>query len=258
MSDNGEGKIFWVDLTTPDPQRAKTFYGELFSWEYAEEDRGAGGFYRMVSVGGRPFGGMLSMAEIGMPEDDVPAHWMPYFYTERVDEITANATAAGATVYAPPRDIPGISRLAVIGDPQGGTFSPMQPLMEGDDPSADLPVGAPIWYELQSPDQSASAEFYANLFGLTADHQDMGTGTYVVLKKNGLDVGGVDQAPPGVPLAGWCPYMRITDIEATRNKIEELGGKILSPVIDVPDTGQITVAMDPIGAVFGLLVPSWL
>ena len=59
-------KIFWFDLTTPDPERAKAFYADLFGWTYTEQDRGPSGFYRMVAVGGRDIGGLVSMAEASL------------------------------------------------------------------------------------------------------------------------------------------------------------------------------------------------
>ena len=61
-----------------------------------------------------------------------------------------------------------------------------------------------------------------------------------------------------MPVAGWCPYFRIDDIEAARLRITEHGGQNLTDVMTVPDTGDISVAIDPVGAVFGMLVPSWL
>ena len=256
--DSAEGRIIWVDLTTPDPQRAKAFYGAVFGWEYAEQDRGADGFYRVVSVGGQGFGGMLSMAEIGNPDDDVPAHWMPYFYTEQVQQVTDRAAELGATVYMPMREISGVCRFSVIGGPQMDTFAPMQPLMEGDPPPDIPPVGGPIWYELVAPDQKAGAKFYTDLFGLTTASAPMPDGEYLLLKQSGRDIAGVLQAPPDMPVAGWCPYFRIDDIEAARLRITEHGGQNLTDVMTVPDTGDISVAIDPVGAVFGMLVPSWV
>lgn len=252
----GEGTFIWFDLTTPDPPKAMAFYRDLFGWSYAEDDRGADGFYRMVSVGDRGIGGLISMVELGMPDDDVPAHFMPYPYTADVDGTTERAVRLGAEVFAPPRTIPGVSRLSVLGDPQGGTLAPMQPLMEGDGPSGDPPVGAVTWYELQSPDPKASGAFYTELFGLTLEVQDMPGGEYTLLKSGNADIAGIAQADANMPLAGWCPYFRFDDIESAQARVAELGGQALTDVLQIPGTGEIVVAMDPVGAVFGLHKPS--
>jgi len=253
---NGEGTFIWFDLTTPDPRRAMAFYRDLLGWSYTEAYRGADGFYRMVSVGERGIGGLISMAELGMPEDDVPAHFMPYPYTADVDATTEKAVSLGAQVYAPPRTIPGTSRLSVLGDPRGGTLAPMQPLMEGDMPSGDVPGGAVTWYELQSPDPDASGAFYAGLFGFTVETVAMPGGDYRLLKSGDADIAGIAQADANMPVAGWCPYFRYDDIESAQARVAELGGQSLTGVLDVPGTGEIVVAMDPIGAVFGLHKPT--
>lgn len=253
---NGEGTFIWFDLTTPDPQRAMAFYRDLLGWSYTEADRGADGFYRMVSVGERGIGGLISMAELGMPEDDVPAHFMPYPYTGDVDATTEKAVGLGGQVYAPPRTVPGTTRFSVLGDPQGGVIAPMQPLMEGDMPSGDVPGGAVTWYELQSPDPVASGAFYAGLFGFTVETVAMPGGDYRLLKSGDADIAGIAQADANMPVAGWCPYFRYDDIESAQARVAELGGQSLTGVLDVPGTGEIVVAMDPIGAIFGLHKPT--
>jgi uncharacterized protein len=48
---------------------------------------------------------------------------MTYFAVGDVDATCAQATELGATVHVPPRDIEGVGRFAVIGDPHGAVFS---------------------------------------------------------------------------------------------------------------------------------------
>lgn len=47
---------------------------------------------------------------------------MPYFHVDSVDEIQAAAERAGGSVMAPAFDMVA-GRMAVLADPQGGTFS---------------------------------------------------------------------------------------------------------------------------------------
>lgn len=52
----------------------------------------------------------------------VPPHWLPYFHVDDVDSIQAAAVRAGGNVMAPAFDM-AAGRMAVLSDPQGGTFS---------------------------------------------------------------------------------------------------------------------------------------
>jgi predicted enzyme related to lactoylglutathione lyase len=42
---------------------------------------------------------------------------------DSVEDTIAKATKLGAKVCMPPMDVPGVGRMAVLGDPQGATFS---------------------------------------------------------------------------------------------------------------------------------------
>ena len=74
------------------------------------------------------------MAEMGAPDrfedvvasvrpvTDVPAHWGVTFGTDDADAIAARAAELGGKVVVAPFDAPW-SRLTIISDPQGATFT---------------------------------------------------------------------------------------------------------------------------------------
>jgi len=259
MTDQAPGGMFiWFDLTTSDSQRAKDFYAGLFGWTYTEADRGEHGFYRMVSAGDRGIGGLVTMAELGMPDDDVPPHFMPYMFTNRVDGVTARAVELGATVYAPPRDIPDTVRFSVVGDPTEAPFAPMQPLMGDGPPSGDPPLGSVLWYEHTSSKPNDIASFYAELFGYSVSTMEMEFGAYRMLNVGETPVAGISPEDPGIPFAGWTIYVRVANIDESLSLATSLGGEPLTPAIDVPETGRTALVKDPTGAVVGLIEPSWL
>ena len=45
-----QGTPSYVELTSPDQQAAKGFYGPLFGWEFEDIDMGPAGLYVAVSV----------------------------------------------------------------------------------------------------------------------------------------------------------------------------------------------------------------
>ena len=45
-----QGTPSWVDLQTPDPDAAKTFYSALFGWTYDDQPIPEGGVYSMAKA----------------------------------------------------------------------------------------------------------------------------------------------------------------------------------------------------------------
>ena len=53
----------------------------------------------------------------------VPDHWLKYVAVEDTDAAWNKAGQLGATQLAPPMDVPGMGRFAVLADPSGATFA---------------------------------------------------------------------------------------------------------------------------------------
>src|SRR5262245_5151895 len=114
-------------------------------------------------------------------------------------------------------------------------------------------TGRFMWHELMTTDPAAAAKFYGELLGWTVQEVPMGpAGTYRLFSHGGKQVSGCIEARPGVP-SNWLVYVAADDPDATMNQIAELGGKILVPPTTVPDMVRFAVAMDPLGAAFGVL-----
>lgn len=117
--------------------------------------------------------------------------------------------------------------------------------------------GAFSWNELLTTDPQAAAEFYGTLFGWTLDAMQMGgdTGTYRVAKVGTTAIGGIMKTPAaaqGMPPM-WCAYVTVADIDATLKQVAQLGGKVVAPVMDVPQVGRFAVIADPQGATINLM-----
>ena len=56
----------------------------------------------------------------------IPSHWMVYFSVDDVDASAARVSELGGSISVPPTDI-SVGRFAVVGDPQGGTFTIFKP-----------------------------------------------------------------------------------------------------------------------------------
>ena len=117
------GALCWNELCTRDPVRAGGFYADLLGW--ARETMPMPGFeYTVFKRGEQPAGGMMAI----QPEwGNMPPHWEIYFAVTDCDGTAATAARLGGSVMKEPADIPGVGRFAVLRDPQGATFSVLQP-----------------------------------------------------------------------------------------------------------------------------------
>ncbi len=91
---NEPGALSWNELNTRDVEGAKAFYGAVFGWGFEDNDMGDVGTYTTISLNGNPVGGILNMAERGVPEQ-VPAHWQVYLAVEDTDAAVAQAKQGG-------------------------------------------------------------------------------------------------------------------------------------------------------------------
>jgi len=136
---NEPGSLNFNVLNTRDPAVAKRFYGAVFGWTTL--DLGSGEFWtlraygdyleqltpgtreRTAELGAAGFEDVLAaIMPIAGDDADTPAHWSVTFSTADADATAAKATELGGTVLVAPIDAP-YSRLTVLRDPQGATFS---------------------------------------------------------------------------------------------------------------------------------------
>lgn len=116
---NVPGSFCWNELATTDTAKAGDFYASLLGWGKDVQNFGPME-YTMFNNGDRPAGGMYKMPpEMG----NIPPHWLVYFAVDDCDASAQKATELGATIMAPPSDIPGIGRFAIVIDPQGAAFA---------------------------------------------------------------------------------------------------------------------------------------
>ena len=117
---NEPGTVMWNELITDDPAAA-AFYEQVLGVTTAPMGDPAFGDYTLFLVNGEMVGGTVAPQMPG-----VPNHWHVYFAVTGADATVAKAAELGGSVLAEPFDTP-VGRMAVISDPQGATFSILQP-----------------------------------------------------------------------------------------------------------------------------------
>jgi predicted enzyme related to lactoylglutathione lyase len=245
-----QGTPSYVELTSPDPQAAKRFYGSLFDWELEGVAMGEAGVYVAASVHGDRVAGIAPQRP---PLSGQPAFWGVYLAVDDVDATTAKVAAAGGAVEAGPFDVMALGRMSSIQDPTGVQVNLWQAGQSIGTARVNEP-GCPIWHELTSPDLPAATAFYRDVLGVAWESMPMETGDdYTCLVVDGRAVAGA--SPPqmqGLP-PRWDVYVNVEDCDATLARAVGLGAEPLVPAYDLAGIGRTAMLRDPQGALMGLL-----
>ena len=123
---NAPNSLCWNELLTRDTDSAKAFYSAVFGWDAGRPSfPGAPDSYTVWELAGKQIGGMMEMTDEHFPSE-VPPHWGVVFAVADCDAMIAKAPELGGTVRMGPMDMP-IGRFAGMIDPQGASFTVMQP-----------------------------------------------------------------------------------------------------------------------------------
>jgi hypothetical protein len=128
-------------------------------------------------------------------------------------------------------------------------------------PKVELEHGMFGWCDLATHDVAAAAAFYQGLFGWQAksvEHE--GHVVYHMFTLDGANVAGlVDNRGWGSggdgPPPMWVSYIIVDDVDALAPRVEELGGTVLRPPMNVMESGRMAFIQDPTGAMVGVWEP---
>jgi uncharacterized protein len=113
--------------------------------------------------------------------------------------------------------------------------------------------GKPNWVDLGTPDLEASRQFYSRLFGWAADVSDEPQfGGYTTFRKDGKAVAGAGGLSNEGQVPAWSTYLATENADAVTARVEENGGRVLAPPMDVGEEGRMAVFADPTGASFAV------
>jgi predicted enzyme related to lactoylglutathione lyase len=238
---------------TPDLDAAEAFYRDLLGWEIPEQPNSAQlGGYRRAKLNGKDVAGAAPKMD-----DSQPCVWMTYVSVEDAEATLAKVREAGGGVIVEPIDVMGMGKMAVFGDPTGAVCGVWEP---GTFAGAELvnEDGTCGWNELGTRDVAAARDFYGQVFGWTAEEQQMPMGTYYVWKDGEHVRGGMmdmtGMGPEDAP-SSWLVYFTVPDADAAVETTKAGGGQLLNGPVDIP-VGRLAVLMDPQGAMFAVMAPT--
>ncbi len=102
-----------MELSSTDVNKAKDFYGKLFSWKM-EDMPMPQGTYTLINVGEGTGGGMMKQMIPG-----APSMWMAYVDVDDVEAATKKAKSLGANVMMEKHEVKDMGWFSIITDPTG-------------------------------------------------------------------------------------------------------------------------------------------
>lgn len=259
------GAFIWYELMTSDVAAARAFYRAVVGWQIDEQavPSGGGGAYHMVRRSDGGFaGGVMVMGPEMLAEGWRPS-WLGYVHVPDVDRVAGEFAGAGGSVVMGPMDLPGVGRIALARDPQGALIYLMDPTPPSDQPDAQsdvFSVDRPQhmrWNEFNATDLDAALTFYRQRFGWAQEGEmDMGPlGPYRFIQQGGVAIGAFMRKVPEQPEPAWIFYAGVDDIDRAVAAVVANGGTLLVGAMEIPGGEFSATALDPQGAVIGLVGP---
>jgi predicted enzyme related to lactoylglutathione lyase len=109
--------------------------------------------------------------------------------------------------------------------------------------------GCFVWYELMTTDVEAAKAFYVKVIGWRARDASMPNLSYTLFTVGEAPAGGLIGLPQDAKKLGaaprWIGYVSVDDVDATVNRVKELGGALHVPPTDIPNVSRFSVVADP-------------
>jgi uncharacterized protein len=237
------GTPTWIDLGVPDLDRALTFYGSVFGWEFdvGPEESGR---YTMCFLRGRRVAGISAMYE---PSG---VFWNVYLATPDCDRSAERAREAGGSLLIGPMDVMDQGRMAIVRDPVGAQFG----LWEGRAHTGAQVVnepGALMRNDLVTPEPGPAREFYAAVFDFSLEgNPDMPQADFTFLRRpDGHEVGGIMGAPGST--SAWSTTFEVAGTDEAVQRALDAGGS--SDGAKDFLYGRLATITDPFGAEFSVI-----
>jgi predicted enzyme related to lactoylglutathione lyase len=260
---NAKGSFIWYELMTTDANAAARFYSSVVGWKIDQQPafKGEGRDYRMIARSdGGSAGGLLQLTE-AMQTGGARPVWLGYLHVPDVDATAKAIEADGGRIHLR-MDLP-VGQIAMVTDPMDAPFyimNPIPPPGQQDAVSDVFDATKPQhvnWNELNSRNLARAKLFYEKHFDFQFNEaMPMGEmGDYWFFDHAGQRPGAIMQAPKGTPLDGWLFYFGVPSVAAAERAIKQGGGRVVMEPHEVPGGSWIIVAVDPQGALFGVVGP---
>ena len=105
-----------------------------------------------------------------------------------------------------------------------------------------------VWAELWTDDLDAAADFYAAVLGFARRSVDRPGGSYTVFSAGDAPQAGLVETQEAEVEPTWAAYIAVSDLAATVNRVDALGGRVLIEPAEDFTGGRVSLIADPTGA----------
>lgn len=241
------GEFCWINLLTPEPDAARTFFSKLLGWTFKELPGDMGS---AIQVGGKDVGGLFDLHDPKTPKGTPPGIGV-MVKVANADATVKRIKKLGGRAE-PAFDVMDQGRMAVCFDPNGAAFDLWQPMKSAGMLVDPTHHGAPSWFETTTTDVGRATKFYTELFGWTAEAMEMPGFTYTSFKLGESWLAGMMPMMPemGEVPPHWAVYFTVKDVDATEAAAAKLGANICVPANDIPGVGRFCGIISPQGVMF--------
>ena len=240
-----QGKFVWHDLVTTKVEASKTFYSNLFGWEF-DTYKMTGDFeYTMIYKWGRPIGGMIDVTKFKKASSIT--QWISSISVSDINKSIEVSKKLGAKIYGEPLKLEGRGSLVLAADNQGAAFAMLQ--SSTGTPAPKVPQeGDWLWNEYWSNDVQKPAKFYSSLFGYDIVDQRIGETDYKLLQGLGVNYTSITKLPNDKINNAWFSYVYVKDMNNVISKVEKFGGIVLMEPHTNYSGSVVALVTDPGGA----------
>jgi len=222
----------WVEITTPDPDRAARFYADLFGWEVDGD---------LFLLDGR------AVAGLARSRPDRPDGWLTYLAAPDLEYTIQRVEAAYGRVLVRPEERRG-ARSAIVTDSAGAVFGLWQAAGFAGTQLRGEP-GTMAWSDLLADGAAQATAFYGSAFGWSLTHE-FGSGEWLTEAHDsvaGLITGRYDFR--------WQPSFQVADCPEFVDHVARLGGRVTAGPVEM-GLGKYVEIIDPLGAPFAVTAPA--
>jgi uncharacterized protein len=248
---SSDSRFVWYELITTDLVAAGAFYASVVGWEMRDASM-PGMAYTLCAT---PRGTVCGLIDLPAEAGRLGAKpcWIGYVGVDDVDAAATRAIELGGVVEVAPQTVPGVSRFAIITDPQLVPLGVFKWLMPRPPPAPPDTAGEIGWHELIATDEAQAFAFYHALFGWQKAGTESGPlGTYQLFSAASETIGGMSGKSPDAPSPLWLHYFNVSDIDAAVKRATAAGGQVFHGPTAAPGDKWVVQCMDPQGALFAL------